>query len=142
MSNIISSFRGEYNFLSNMFPTEVIFDAEIYISAEHAYVASKTIDLTTRRVIARIPTPSEAKKYGRKIKLRDNWNQVRLGLMYVIVLSKFRHNMELKQLLLDTGDAELIEENTWGDTYWGVCEGVGDNHLGKILMKVREELRG
>ena len=142
MINHISSFDGDYSFLSNFYPTEVIFDGMIYPSSEHAFVAAKTTDGTTRRIISRLPTADAAKKYGRKIKLRDNWNQIRLDLMYEIVLSKFRHSQDLRNWLLLTGDSQLIEGNWWGDTFWGVCRGAGSNHLGKILMKVREELRG
>jgi ribA/ribD-fused uncharacterized protein len=138
----IDHFRGEYFFLSNFYPIKVVFDEVPYPSAEHAYVAAKTTDETMRRVIARIETAAEVKKYGRKIKIRDNWRGARWGLMYTIVLSKFSKSKELQQMLIDTGDATLIEGNTWGDTYWGICDGRGENHLGKILMKVREELRG
>lgn len=137
----ITSFTGEFYFLSNFYPTPVTFDEIVYPSSEHAYVAAKTTDETTRRVIAKIPSAFEVKKYGRKIKIRDNWHGVKWGLMYTIVGSKFRRNLHLKELLLDTGNITLIEGNTWGDTYWGVCEGVGQNHLGRILMRIREELR-
>lgn len=138
----IDQFDGDYYFLSNFYPTPVVFDEVTYPTSEHAYVAAKTTDETMRRVIANIPTAWEVKKYGRKIKIRDNWHGAKWGLMYTIVRSKFSRNKRLQELLIDTGDATLIEGNTWGDTYWGVCEGRGENHLGKILMKVREELRG
>lgn len=140
MPNIISSFDGEYKFLSNHYPVDVIFDEIVYPSSEHAYVAAKTTDETLRRVIKKTPTAAEVKKYGSKIKVRDHWDQVKYGLMYVIVRSKFSHNKGVRYMLLQTGDAELIEGNWWGDTYWGVCNGVGQNNLGKILMDVRKEL--
>ena len=73
--------------------------------------------------------------------LRDDWEAVKIQIMYQIVYAKFSQNPLLKQKLLDTGDAYLQEGNTWYDTFWGVCNGVGQNNLGYILMRVREELR-
>jgi ribA/ribD-fused uncharacterized protein len=85
--------------------------------------------------------PREAKIMGRNIKLRADWEQVKDTFMYLIVLAKFTQNVGLRKQLLATGDEELVEGNHWHDTYWGVCDDVGQNKLGKILMKVREELR-
>ena len=73
--------------------------------------------------------------------LRNDWEKVKDEIMYNICLCKFTQNEELKQKLLNTGNAELIEGYTWNDTYWGICRGRGKNHLGKILMQIREELR-
>lgn len=140
MPKVIDEFRGKHFFLSNFYPTIVYFEGFAYPSSEHAYVASKTSDETTRRVIAKISTAAEAKNYGYRIRLRDNFDSMKLALMYEIVHSKFSRDVYLKQELLNTNDATLIEGNTWGDTYWGICDGLGDNHLGKILMKVREEI--
>lgn len=140
MTDKIDRFDGEYYFLSNFYPTTVYFEGFAYPSAEHAYVAGKTEDETLRRVIAKIPTAGEAKRYGRKIRLRKDFDSLKLGMMMTIVYSKFSRNLRLKENLIDTGDAELIEGNTWGDTYWGVCEGVGHNFLGKALMTVRKEI--
>jgi ribA/ribD-fused uncharacterized protein len=85
-------------------------------------------------------TGREAKKFGRKVKLRDDWNDVRLQIMGEVVLTKFVVNKDLRDKLIATGQRELIEGNTWHDTFWGVCNGKGGNHLGKILMEVRSML--
>lgn len=138
----IDSFRGEYRFLSNFFmcyswlPCEGVF----YPTAEHAYQAAKTDNKTERRRIAYLPTAGAAKREGRKLTLRRDWEQIKLRVMYTIVRVKFNANPGLAQMLINTGDAELIEGNAWGDTFWGTCKGVGRNELGKILMRVREEL--
>jgi predicted NAD-dependent protein-ADP-ribosyltransferase YbiA (DUF1768 family) len=81
-----------------------------------------------------------AKRYGKIVVMRPDWNDVRLAIMEDLVRQKFLTS-SMERLLLSTGDAELIEGNYWGDTFWGVCRGVGENHLGKILMKIREELK-
>ena len=85
--------------------------------------------------------PSKAKQLGRKVKLRKDWEEVKTNIMYDICLAKFTQNQDLKEKLLKTGNAILIEGNWWNDTYWGVCNGIGENNLGKILMKIREELK-
>jgi len=92
-------------------------------------------------------TPGRAKRAGRKIALRDNWNQIREALMESIVRDKFTRNVKLKTLLLKTGNMTLVEGNIWHDNFWGDCtcrdcKGFrGKNSLGEILMKVRDELR-
>ena len=86
--------------------------------------------------------PSEAKRLGRRMRLRSDWEQVKYDVMLDVVRAKFNQHPDLAQKLLATGDEELVEGNDWGDTYWGVCNGRGKNMLGKILMRVRAELRG
>lgn len=82
-------------------------------------------------------TPGQAKRKGKTLKLRKDWELVKDLVMFELVLKKFKDNEGLGQALLETGD-ELIEEgNTWGDTYWGTVNGEGKNKLGKILMAVR-----
>jgi ribA/ribD-fused uncharacterized protein len=76
------------------------------------------------------------------VKLRSDWTEIRLEIMEKIVRAKFWQNPHLARKLVATGDQKLVEGNRWNDTFWGVCRGVGENHLGKILMRVREELRG
>ena len=88
------------------------------------------------------PNPSEAKRLGRRVRLRSDWEQVKYDVMLDVVRAKFNQHPDLAQKLLATGDEELVEGNDWGDTYWGVCNGRGKNMLGKILMRVRAELRG
>lgn len=137
----IDSFQGKYRFLSNFWPAVVEYEGITYPSVEHAYQASKTMDMGERRRIAEIVEPGDAKRAGRAAKQRPDWKEVKLRVMEDCVRYKFTHHDELRDKLLATDDAELIEGNTWNDRFWGVCNGQGENHLGKILMKVRAEIR-
>ena len=136
----ISGFFGDYRFLSNYHFQPVEYDGVVYPTNEHAYQAAKTNDLKQRKEIAEALTPKEAKKLGQKVTMIANWDDIKINVMVLLTRQKFSH-APLQDLLLATGDAELIEENTWNDTYWGVCNGVGTNHLGKVLMAVRASLR-
>lgn len=136
---MIDSFSGEYSFLSNFHLCRIEHEGIIYPSTEHAYQAAKTLDEQQRKQIANAPTPSKAKKMGRKVTLRNDWEDVKLDVMMELVKKKFQ-NKELANKLLATGSQKLVEGNYWHDYYWGVCNGKGQNHLGKILMEIREEL--
>jgi len=133
---LIARFTGSYRFLSNFWPARVELYGIEYPSVEHAYVAAKTLDASQREHIRQLEKPGDVKRYGRKLVLRPDWNDVRLYIMEDLVRQKFE-DPELRKLLLATGDQKLIEGNTWGDRFWGVCDGVGENHLGRILMRVR-----
>jgi ribA/ribD-fused uncharacterized protein len=138
----IDSFEGEYRFLSNFYPAETVFEGVTYPTSEHAYQAAKSLDPAERQKIAAQPTPAEAKRAGRALpKQRADWEQVKFDVMERCVRDKFTRHADLRAKLLASGDAELIEGNTWGDRIWGVYQGQGENHLGKILMKIRSELR-
>ncbi len=139
--NKIDNFRGEYSFLSNFFNVPVEWDGLRYLNSEAAFQAAKVLTDEERMEFIYLD-PSRAKRKGRQVKLRADWEQVKYGIMEEIVRAKFTQNAELREKLLATGDAELIEGNTWGDTCWGVDlrNGKGRNCLGKILMKVRAEL--
>lgn len=149
---MIQKFEGRYGFLSNFYPCEIEHQGIIYPSVEHFYVAMKCNNsqlingnqytmLDFREMISKIPYPGMVKKLGSKISIRKDWNEKKLEFMNWAIREKFKDE-KLAQLLLETGDEELVEGNTWNDTFWGVCNGSGQNHLGKILMKVRNELRG
>lgn len=137
---MISEFKDEFRFLSNFWPANVTYEGMSFKSVEHAFVAAKTTDMAKRAVAQKQPTASMAKRYGRSLELRHDWDNIRLGVMEYLVRQKF-DDPTLKRKLLATGDRYIQEGNTWNDTFWGVCRGKGANHLGKILMKVREELR-
>jgi ribA/ribD-fused uncharacterized protein len=138
----ISRFDGkEYCFLSNFFYCPVRYGWLVFPSAEHAYQAQKTLDPTERLAIQTAETPGKAKYLGRQVRLRTDWEQIKLRVMFDVVMEKFEKNLELRKRLLATGDAELVEGNTWGDRFWGVCQEGGENWLGVILMEVRERLR-
>ena len=135
----ITKFRGNYYFLSNMYPEVLYINGEMYPSAEHAFQASKSLDKDGRLGMSVCRSAKEAKQAGRLINLRLDWEDVKVDVMYNILKAKFA-DPELAQKLRDTGDEELIEENNWGDTFWGVCKGKGKNMLGNLLMKVRKEI--
>jgi len=140
MPNIINSFRYDYSFLSNFSYGPTVHDGLLYFCAEGAYQAAKSLDLMKRMKFLNL-TGMWAKKFSKSIEIRDDWEEVKVKIMCSIVLDKFTRNPELRELLLATKDATLIEGNYWKDTFWGVCNGVGANHLGIILMDVREILK-
>ncbi len=137
---MINSFRGKYFFLSSFYIAPVMYKHLMFTNNEAAFHSDKSFNSSYQLRLTKMG-PSEAKREGRKIKLRPDWEEVKDQVMEDIVRDKFTRNLDIRRLLLDTGDEELIEGNDWGDTYWGVCNGVGKNMLGKILMKIREELR-
>ncbi len=134
----IEHFKGDYSFLSNFYVIDVEYEGMIYPSSEHAYVAAKTLDFEIRKDIIKLSTPGKAKRFGREIDLRSDWEDVKIREMRVIVGYKFSIP-EMEQKLLATGNSELIETNNWNDTFWGVCNGIGKNNLGKLLMSIRNE---
>lgn len=136
----IDRFHGAYRFLSNFYPSPVAMDGYGYPTVEHAYQAAKCDRHEDRIEIRLASTPGEAKRLGRQMDLRPDWHQVRVAVMTELVLQKFAWHPRLRRQLLATESEELIEGNTWHDTFWGVCAGCGENNLGKILMRVRERL--
>lgn len=136
----INSFNEEYQFLSNFFPVTVFLDGEYYPSVEHAYQAAKTDNQYERERIRGMKTPGQAKRAGRHLMLRHDWEDVKLNVMHDLLRQKFSHGV-LQDRLLATGDEKLVEGNTWKDYFWGVCNGIGQNHLGVLLMRVRDEIR-
>ena len=139
---IIDTFKGEYGFLSNFYPAPVEFEGILYPTVEHAYQAAKTLDGVTRRAIANLSTPGRAKKMGRELTLRPNWEQIKLAVMLDLLRQKFWGSKRLYDALLATGDSILVEGNTWGDDFWGddFRTPRGNNWLGHLLMVVRSEL--
>ena len=137
---MIDSFRGDYYFLSNFYESPVLYDGITYQNNEAAFQAQKTLDPEKKKEFASL-SPNLAKRAGRRVALRPDWEQVKYDIMYEICKAKFTQNPALGQQLLATGDEELVEGNNWGDRIWGQVNGKGQNHLGKILMRVRKELR-
>lgn len=130
--NVIDSFRGEYHFLSNFY---VESDG---CSVEHRYQAAKATNQADFNYIMESSTPTIAKKRGREIAIRDDWHNAKLFVMRELLIKKFR-NKDLKDRLLSTGNAFLIEGNNWNDHFWGICNGIGHNWLGRLLMNLRDE---
>ena len=136
---MITKFRKDYFFLSNFYPCAVTYKGITYSTSEAAYQAQKTFDENERIRISKLD-PHDAKEEGQKIKSRTDWDDIKLEEMYNICKIKFTQNPNLTKLLLETKNEEIIEGNDWDDTFWGVCNGEGHNNLGKILMRIREEL--
>ncbi|CAL5990112.1 NADAR_family protein [Hexamita inflata] len=132
----IDSFRGEHAFLSNFYECQLTYNNFTYLNVEAAFQAQKCPGSESRFTNL---LPSPAKKLGRKVDLRPDWEKVKVQIMREILKIKFQ-NEELKEKLKATKEAELIEGNTWGDTFWGVSRGNGKNMLGKLLMEIRKEL--
>lgn len=141
MNDVISKFDGEFDFLSNFYPSPIVHDGAVYPTAEHLYQAMKTEDLDERETIRLMITPGRAKRAGKHVTLRNNWETLKVHYMKMVLFEKFKSNRHLIQRLIDTEDAALIEGNTWGDTFWGVCDGRGKNVLGNLLMDLREEFK-
>ncbi len=166
---MISGFTGKYAVLSNFAPAPIMLDGVQYPNVETAYQAAKTLNPVERDLVKHtyrcVPcglqfrkseslctqchgpvvrftkTPAEAKKAGKRVTLRPGWEEMKLKVLYQLVYQKFTNNTGRKMLLLSTGVEDLVETNFWGDTFYGVCDGVGDNWLGHILMVIRAELR-
>ena len=137
---MIFGFKGKYYFLSNFYSAPVTYHGITYQNSEAAFHAQK--DPSRSNEFANL-NPSQAKKLGRRVNLRSDWEQVKDRIMYEIVLLKFTQNPELRQKLLETNDSTLVEANTWHDSYWGYDEinNCGLNRLGKILMSIRDEFK-
>lgn len=138
---IIGSFRGNYAFLSNFHPC-VIHDGMFTFQSAEAAFQSLKVTTTPERWQFQNLSSSEARKLGHQVELRRGWELVRVSMMRRVVYMKFTQNKALGMQLLDTGNAHLQEMNYWGDTFWGTdMDGNGENHLGRILMDVREDIR-
>jgi ribA/ribD-fused uncharacterized protein len=148
MRDMIDRFDGtEYAFLSNFYYSPIVMPdwhpaaGKVAQTIEHAFQSAKTDDVAQARLVLCSSSPGQAKRIGRRVRIRDGWDEGRDVVMLALVKLKFAPGSELAEKLLATDDAPLVEGNTWGDTYWGVSGGVGENRLGQILMGVRESLR-
>lgn len=136
---MINEFRGKYYFLSNFYSAPVEYEGITYQNNEAAFQSAKVTDFEVRKKFANLDS-SSAKRKGRHVRLRHDWEKVKFNIMYEIVKAKFEQNAHLKIYLLSTKDEHLEEGNSWGDKIWGTVSGKGQNNLGKILMRVRNEL--
>lgn len=146
MQDKIGSFTEENAFLSNFWPVRVIYEGKVYPSVEHAYQAAKTIDNNQRALFLTYPpsgitmTAGQAKRAGKKITLRQDWEYIKINVMRELNYQKYEVPY-LKEKLLSTGNKTLEEGNHWGDTFWGICKGQGQNILGKLLMEIRDNIK-
>lgn len=140
----IVSFNGQYRFLSNFYVLDypvVCSKRLLYLTVENAYQASKSMYGQDRRDIQNLP-PAKAKIAGRHVALREDWEEIKIAVMMNFLLQKFVNNHTCRELLLETRTAHLEEGNHYGDRFWGTVNGVGENHLGRLLMSVRTLLGG
>lgn len=137
-------FSGNLAFLSNMYPCEVRMNIKgqwyTFQNSEAAFQAGKCRDKRDIKPLTAMDGKT-AKHYGRKVFMRKDWGIYRVTWMQRVVLSKFRQNPDLMEQLLATHPLPLKETNYWHDTFWGICDGKGENHLGRILMEIREANR-
>ena len=137
---MIDRFIGDFAFLSNFYPSTIRYEGILYKTIEHAYQAYKTLDESERNIVRSAKTAGEAKKLGRSVTLRSNWDKIKINLMREFIKLKFENPL-LREMLLATGEADLVEGNYWNDKFWGVCRGQGENWLGKILVETRTDIR-
>lgn len=142
---MIAKFRGQYSFLSNFYETPVIYEDMVFPSVEAAFQAAKT-ETRALRVGFTNATPVVAKRMGRELPLRKDWEKIKSQVMLECLRSKFAAGNTLARMLMETGKEELVEGNFWHDNEWGNCtcdrcsDRPGRNLLGKLLMQVRDEL--
>lgn len=149
-SILFYQFRGKYRFLSNFYPARIPLLGDTYPSVEHAYQAMKTLNPEERRrFLSPRLSADDAKQMGRLLRVRRDWDRLKEQVMFGLLRKKFHPsiNPALGEMLLETGDATLVEGNYCHDQFWGDCTCIahrkepGENRLGELLMKVRLELR-
>lgn len=136
---MINDFSGRFRFLSNFWSCYVRYEGQLYPSVENAYQAAKCKFKGDRSYFETCKA-GEAKRQGKVVLMQPEWDSIKQDIMLDLLKQKFS-TYPLSQFLLNTNDLELQEGNWWGDTYWGTVNGIGENHLGKLLMQVRNELR-
>lgn len=138
------STKDEYGCFSNFARAPFEVDGKVWLTSEHYFQAMKFPDAPEyQEKIRTTPSPMVAARLGRSrsVPIRKDWESSKDDIMREAVRMKFTHNLEMRKILLSTGDAQLVE-HTKNDRYWGDGgDGTGKNMLGKILMEVRDELR-
>lgn len=142
---MIDVFNGYYGFLSNFHVIDIMVNDRLWRTSEHMFMAGKTDDPELQEQIRLQTTPGRAKRLGRRIQLREGWDEMKDAHMLYCLRKKFTLNTKMQVLLLETGDKHLCEGNKWHDNYWGSCTcwkcgNQGRNMLGQLLMQVRSEL--
>lgn len=145
MTPRIDAFIGLHHHLSNFSNAPVAYAGLEFPNVECAFQAAKCANPADQPQFRDL-TAGQAKRLGRRVRMRDDWERVKLAVMLEMLRQKFTPDRVAGQALLATGDADLVEGNDWGDQFWGCTRGpdgawVGENHLGKLLMRVRAELR-
>jgi ribA/ribD-fused uncharacterized protein len=134
----VDSFTGEHAFLSNFHPSPIVVDGLLFPTVEHAFQAAKTTHPGWIEAIRAVRTPGQAKRLGRRAPLREDWEDVKIDVMEALLRLKF-DNPDLRERLQATWPRGLVEGNHWNDRFWGVCRGRGQNHLGRLLTRIRDD---
>lgn len=134
----INEFQGEYRWLSNFWHAPIDVGGMTWASNEHAYQAAKSLNPSDWQLIQNQRSASYAKVYGSKVSIREDWNEIKIEVMRELTAAKYDQNPDLHAKLMATKGMMLVEGNHWGDTFWGVCRGMGHNHLGRIIMDYRD----
>jgi ribA/ribD-fused uncharacterized protein len=134
-------FKDQYAFLSNFHPVSIYYQDVFFTSAEHAYQAAKCLNRKDREGIAALETAAMAKEAGRHVwPIHHNWNTMKVAVMEDILHLKFStDHLELRRKLAETNPIDIVEDNHWNDTFWGRCNGIGQNQLGQLLMLIRRD---
>ena len=132
-----------YESLSNFTPVKIVINQKEYASVEHYYQSKKSEDPGEQELIRQASTAYKSKKLGSKVKFpRADWDSYKIEVMTEALRLKFAQE-PFKSLLLSTGEANIYEDSPY-DLFWGTgalgSSGTGQNHLGKLLMKIRSEL--
>lgn len=141
MAKPIVKFRGQHWFLSNFYPVIITYQDHKFFTAEHAYHSAKATCKDDFDFIRTGRGPADALHRSRRVAHREDWDDIKLQVMHDVLMEKFRLP-RMRLLLQETGSRAIIEGNDWNECFWGVCDGRGENHLGKILMQIRRELCG
>ncbi len=136
----MASFRGDRFFLSNFYPCRVTFHGRTFENSEAAYASEKCLLESDKDRFVGL-TGGQAKRLGREVKIRPDWESIKVQVMREVLRAKFGQHSDLFYLLRQTQE-KLIEINEWNDTFWGVCKGIGENYLGRLLMEIRDDFRG
>lgn len=142
MDAIVDVFRGKYGFLSNFYHSPIEYEGIVYPTVEHAYQAQKVTSRETRKEIALLSTPTDAKWFGSQVKLRPGWDGMKDDVMLELVRLKYYTHDNLASRLIETDGMTLYHANLHGDKYWGTDTSLnGENRLGEISMLIRDELK-
>ena len=138
--DVISSFKGEYDFLNNRYGCSFVWQGIRYNNVESAFHASKYTDESERKILSRMSADKAVKK-SMECTQSIEWEESKLNIMESILLAKFDQNPSLKKSLIETEGRILINGNNKHETYWGVdlYSWIGENHIGKILMTIRDK---
>lgn len=131
------AFTGKLEFLSNFYPARIVMGDLVFPTSEHLYNFMKMDTEEGRAAILSADTPLKAKRLSKKFHVREDWDAVKVNVMREVVGMKFNQHPELMAKLKKV-KGQITEVNYWNDTFWGVCNGEGLNHLGKILMALRD----